>query len=152
MVKLEEFGIADIDRLLSWIPTREALVQWAGSGFVYPLGREQLMKHLQDEQADEDRKEIYRVVSTSDDAVVGHCELVNIDPENRSAHIALMLVAPEYRGMGYGEATVRKLLERGFGTLKVHRISLYVFDFNTTAIACYEKCGFQIEGILREAR
>jgi RimJ/RimL family protein N-acetyltransferase len=47
---------------------------------------------------------------------------------------------------------VRRALEVGFGELGLHRIDLVVFDFNTAAIACYEKAGFVVEGRLREAR
>ena len=34
--------------------------------------------------------------------------------------------------------------------MKLHRIDLGVYDFNKQAIKCYEKCGFQIEGLLKE--
>jgi RimJ/RimL family protein N-acetyltransferase len=40
----------------------------------------------------------------------------------------------------------------GFEQLRLHRIDLVVFDFNTSAIACYERAGFVKEGYLREAR
>jgi RimJ/RimL family protein N-acetyltransferase len=36
--------------------------------------------------------------------------------------------------------------------LSLHRVSLNVFDFNVAAIRCYERIGFQREGILRRAR
>ena len=29
-------------------------------------------------------------------------------------------------------------------------MTLHVFDFNERAVACYKKCGFQLEGTLRE--
>jgi RimJ/RimL family protein N-acetyltransferase len=34
--------------------------------------------------------------------------------------------------------------------LKLHRIDLRVLAFNQRAIACYEKCGFVREGVVRE--
>jgi RimJ/RimL family protein N-acetyltransferase len=39
-----------------------------------------------------------------------------------------------------------------FDELRLHRISLNVFDFNTPAIRCYERVGFRREGHLRETR
>jgi len=46
---------------------------------------------------------------------------------------------------------MKKIFEVGFGQLGLHRISLFVYDFNHSAIACYEKAGFVKEGLLREA-
>lgn len=34
--------------------------------------------------------------------------------------------------------------------MKWHRIELKVLDYNKRGIRCYEKCGFKIDGILRE--
>lgn len=63
-----------------------------------------------------------------------------------------VLIADGRRGRGTGHAMVRALLELGFGELCLHRIDLFVFDFNVAAIACYEKAGFVREGYIREAR
>jgi RimJ/RimL family protein N-acetyltransferase len=47
---------------------------------------------------------------------------------------------------------MQEILRFGFENLSLHRIDLLVFDFNTTAIHCYERVGFKKEGMLREAR
>jgi RimJ/RimL family protein N-acetyltransferase len=47
---------------------------------------------------------------------------------------------------------IRKILDIGFKELDLHRIELNVFDFNTSAIACYEKAGFIREGLHRDVR
>jgi len=46
---------------------------------------------------------------------------------------------------------VDAVLAIGFDEIGLHRIDLGVFDFNTRAIRCYEKCGFVQEGLAREA-
>ena len=38
-----------------------------------------------------------------------------------------------------------------FEILKLHRLSLDVFSFNTRAEKCYLKAGFKREGVLRDA-
>ena len=35
--------------------------------------------------------------------------------------------------------------------MKLHRVDLKVLDYNKRAIRCYEKCGFKIDGILRDS-
>jgi len=43
------------------------------------------------------------------------------------------------------------MLDHAFGTLGLHRIALYVFEFNERAIRAYRACGFVIEGRSRES-
>lgn len=43
------------------------------------------------------------------------------------------------------------MLDYGFGILNLHRIELNLFDYNKQAARAYEKVGFQIEGVQREA-
>jgi hypothetical protein len=43
------------------------------------------------------------------------------------------------------------MVEHAFGTLGLHRIALYVFEFNVRAIRAYQRCGFVIEGRSRES-
>ncbi len=45
---------------------------------------------------------------------------------------------------------VRQTVRFGFEKLRLHRIELFVFDFNQTAISCYERIGFQYEGLHRD--
>jgi RimJ/RimL family protein N-acetyltransferase len=56
------------------------------------------------------------------------------------------------RGQGIGQLMIERVLNIAFEELKLHRVSLGVFSFNLSAIACYEKAGFVKEGLLREAR
>ena len=43
------------------------------------------------------------------------------------------------------------MVDHAFGTLGLHRIALYVFEFNERAIRAYRRCGFVIEGRSRES-
>ncbi len=47
---------------------------------------------------------------------------------------------------------INKILYIAFDGLGLHRVSMGVFDFNASAIRCYEKAGFIKEGLLRDAR
>ena len=86
-------------------------------------------------------------------AVVGHIDLGDIDLRNRSARLGRVLVGPEdLRGKGMGRQFVQLALIVAFEKLRLHRVDLFVFDFNQPAICCYEGLGFQHEGVFREAR
>ena len=46
---------------------------------------------------------------------------------------------------------IDEALDYGFENLDLNRIGLGVFDFNDSAIHCYTKAGFKLEGTLRES-
>jgi RimJ/RimL family protein N-acetyltransferase len=66
------------------------------------------------------------------------------------AAVSRVIVSLHRRGRGIGEAMMRQVCWIAFEEMNPHRLELYVFDFNRSAIACYEKVGFQTEGLLRE--
>ena len=43
------------------------------------------------------------------------------------------------------------MLDHAFGVLGLHRIALFVFEFNDRAIRAYRRCGFVVEGRSRES-
>lgn len=55
-----------------------------------------------------------------------------------------------YRDRGYGTEALRLVLGFAFGELKLHKVFLRVLEYNTRAIHAYQKCGFRVEGVLRE--
>src|SRR5690606_19925581 len=74
------------------------------------------------------------------------------DPTDRQTTVGLYLGDPEVRGMGYGQDTMRTLLSYLFDDLGLHKVRLFVKADHAQAIACYERCGFQVEGRLRDHR
>ena len=152
LVKLEPFADADIDRLISWIPSRESLAQWTGTAFDYPLDRAQLVRHLTEARQETPVNFVFKALDPDTGRAIGHGELARIDAKNLSAALARILVGPsELRGRGFGEGIVRALLRIAFDHLSLHRVALNVFDFNQAAIRCYQKVGFKQEGVQREA-
>jgi RimJ/RimL family protein N-acetyltransferase len=150
-IRLEPFTEADIDRLIDWVPSEEFLRQWAGPGFDFPLGREQLKDHLAKAALENPDRLIYKTVDAKTGEVVGHGEILSIDRQNRSATIGRILVGPpEMRGRGVGQQIVGELLGIAFRDLSLHRLVLRVLDFNKGAIRCYENAGFRQEGLLRD--
>lgn len=64
------------------------------------------------------------------------------------AHITLLMVAPDFRGLGLGSFLLAKLLEQAI-TLNLERATLEVKASNQTAIALYQKYGFKVAGTRR---
>ncbi|MCC7358167.1 MAG: GNAT family N-acetyltransferase [Anaerolineales bacterium] len=147
---LHPFERADYARLIGWAESPEFLMQWAGPIFTYPLDAAQLDRYRLLASGDPPTRYIY--TARLDDRPVGHIELSQVDRRQRSATLARVLVAPEARGRGIGRRMVTAALAVGFDQLGLHRIDLNVFDFNTAALACYERVGFVTEGRRRDAR
>ena len=84
---------------------------------------------------------------------VGHIQLLAIDRINMSARIGRVIVGvKENRNKGIGLKMINSILDIAFNELNLHRVDLGVFDFNESAIACYKKAGFIIEGTFRDFR
>lgn len=84
--------------------------------------------------------------------LIGICSLRLGDQPHRSGDIGITIGERDCQGKGYGTEAMGLLLEYGFATLGLHRITLCVYESNPRAIRCYEKCGFRREGVRREAR
>ncbi|WP_082235111.1 GNAT family N-acetyltransferase [Halobacillus massiliensis] len=145
MVQLEKFTEKDEQQLISWITSSSLLVQWAGSSFIFPLTAKQLKSYRE-----MDNIHIYKAVDEG--KTVGHAALKNIDLINRSARIGHVFIQEASRGKGIGIKMIDKLLDIAFNELKLHKVSLGVFDFNEPAIHIYKKAGFQVDGCLRDHR
>ena len=149
-ITLQAFGREDFGRLIDWAISPEFLLQWAGPIFRFPLDVPQLEEYMAGAGGTPPSRVIFKAVAGTE--VVGHIELDMIDYRNMSARMSRVLIADAFRRRGVGSGMVRALLELGFGELELHRIDLFVFDFNLPAIACYEKAGFVREGHIRDAR
>jgi RimJ/RimL family protein N-acetyltransferase len=153
MIELKYFERSDFKQLINWIDSPEFLLQWGGPQFDYPLNESQLEKYIENANNDNSDTLVYKVIHKETGNVIGHISLSKIDRKNKSARIGKVLVGDKnIRSQGIGQLMVKEILKIAFEELKLHRVSLGVFDFNKSAIACYEKVGFKKEGLLRDCR
>ncbi|HDR6311260.1 TPA: GNAT family N-acetyltransferase [Bacillus cereus] len=148
LIKLEPFKRSNSKQLINWIDSEEFLIQWSGNAFTYPLNEQQLEKYIASENT-----LAFKVIDEESKKVIGHISLEQIDNINKSARIGKVLVGDKkMRGRSIGKHMMRAVLQIAFEELKLHRVTLGVYDFNTSAISCYEKIGFVKEGLLRESK
>lgn len=88
---------------------------------------------------------------TVDGRLIGEVVLNDHDPPNRSASFRIAIWDPAERSKGYGLEATRLIIDFGFRELDLNRIELEVYAFNPGARRTYEKAGFKLEGIKREA-
>ena len=153
IIKLENFSYEEIPQLISWIPNKEFLLQWAGPSYTFESLEKQLQNDINMMLDENSTSLMFSVKLTESNETVGHIQLLGIDKVNMSARIGRVLVAKEEsRNKGIGLQMIDAILDIAFNKLNLHRVDLGVFDFNVSAIACYKKAGFIIEGNFRDYR
>ncbi|WP_405993201.1 GNAT family N-acetyltransferase [Streptomyces sp. NBC_00986] len=83
--------------------------------------------------------------------LLGEVVLFEWDPAARSCTFRT-LIGPRGRGRGIGTEATRLILGYGFEQLGLHRVQLEVYGHNHRARRVYEKVGFVVEGVRREAQ
>ncbi|MFI5316026.1 MAG: GNAT family N-acetyltransferase [Myxococcota bacterium] len=124
-----------------WLHRSEDPPELLGSAAVETLVRHGL----------EDPGEIGFMIEADAGPLIGQVRLVGIHPHGR-AELAILIGEKAYWSRGYGADAIRTLLRFGFGELGLRRVTLIADADNARGIACYERCGFRHEGVLREHR
>ena len=64
------------------------------------------------------------------DRLIGTCAFSQLDADNGSALFHITIGESDAWGQGYGTEATQLMLDHAFGTLGLHRIALFVFEFN----------------------
>ncbi|WP_342559779.1 GNAT family protein [Psychrobacillus sp. FSL W7-1457] len=80
---------------------------------------------------------------------IGTISVYSVNWKNGTCHVGVSIGA-DYQGKGYGTDSMRVLIDFIFNYMNLNKVKLQVFSYNKRAIASYEKCGFFLEGTLRE--
>jgi RimJ/RimL family protein N-acetyltransferase len=153
MIKLEYFGREDIPQLMEWVgESPQFLLQWSGLSMKHPLTVDQLERYSVIANSADSDVLAFKVIHLESGKTIGHISLGSINRENGTARMCRVLIGDRtMKGKGIGLLMVKELLKIAFEQVKLHKVSLAVFDFNVSAIKLYEKAGFTSEGFIREA-
>lgn len=147
-VLLREFRQEDISGLRSWVNDSET-TRFLSGAFLKPQTWEQTETFLSGILRG-DAGGVNFVIAEKDSLrYLGQCNLLMIDQTARHAELAIV-IAPDSAGKGYGTEAIGLLLDFAFRQMNLNRVYLKVHADNARAVRCYEKCGFQLEGRLRE--
>lgn len=93
----------------------------------------------------------WAILRIRDGAFLGEAVINDFDPDNESASYRIWLGGSGVFGQGYGTEATRLVVDYALNQVRLHRLSLEVFDHNPRARRVYEKCGFIVEGRQRDA-
>ncbi len=146
-VYLRPLEIDDLDKFYKWVNDpniRKYLLLF------YPITREQEKEKIE-ELAKDENNVMLSIVIKKNDKLIGNIALMKIDKIHRSADLGIAVFDLASTSKGYGTEALKLMIDYGFKTLNLHRIELFVFDFNTRAMKAYKKVGFVEEGRERES-
>jgi RimJ/RimL family protein N-acetyltransferase len=145
-VRLRPVEVSDLDPNYRWMNDTEVTRHIA---IRYPISRAHEEQWLAARPANDFSNGVTYAIETKEGVYIGNLGLHDPHPEHRSATLGIVIGEKDYWSNGYGTDAIVALLRFGFDQMNLHRVSLHVFEFNQRAVACYKKCGFQMEGTLR---
>lgn len=80
---------------------------------------------------------------------IGILSVKDVSLRNGSGHLSIIIQEKDW-DKGFGTEAVSGVVDFIFMRLNGHRVWLRVDVRNARAIRCYKKCGFKVEGTLRE--
>lgn len=86
-----------------------------------------------------------------DDTLIGEISLLDIDEQNKRGGMRMMLHDLSFANQGYGTEALQLFVRYVFEDIALNRLELEVLPYNPRAQRVYEKVGFTMEGIAREA-
>ncbi|MGG1556105.1 GNAT family N-acetyltransferase [Paenibacillus ferrarius] len=154
MVTIRPVELRDVDVIYRYRLDEEVMF-WGSGGYGNAIpAREQLVQEFQS-QSSMDTKRIFaievEVAGNQEPVVIGTISFREMDRIARRATIGMLIGDRNYWGKGYGTAALNQFVTMLFARYNLNRIDLDTFADNKRAIRCYEKVGFSVEGVRRQA-
>lgn len=149
LVRLRAFDSSDLLKLQDFSNDYEVM-RGASGGILYPSTVEDASRAMSASTSYSAGEYQFAVETKTDRILIGQCGFVKVNWKNRTGELAILIGDEAYRGRGYGADAIHLLIHFGFEEMNLRKIKASVFDFNEAALRCYEKCGFQREGVLQQ--
>jgi RimJ/RimL family protein N-acetyltransferase len=146
-VYLRSYDKKDIPSILKFINDPEVNRNLA-PGIPYPMDTLAEEKWIEQQSANREKKS-FAILLKQTDEYMGGCGINDIDWKNRFATLGIFLGKP-FWNQGYGTEAFGILINFIFSEMNMNKVKLFVYSFNQRAIRSYEKCGFRVEGVLRQ--
>lgn len=138
----------DLHTVAEWRNQREVRRSFFTSSLIAYSGQKKWFEHYMQDHT----KEIFVAINKETDTPVGMISLYNINYRDHNAEIGSTIVGDSSMwGKGIGTEMISMMLDYAFTDLGLNRVYAYALDFNKGSIRAKQKCGFLIEGTLRQS-
>jgi [ribosomal protein S5]-alanine N-acetyltransferase len=148
LIALRPMTVADIEPWFTYLSRREV---YEHTSWNVQVSEE--LKHYawRPEEFTPSSQLRFAVALRSTNELVGTAGFHTVSPQNQTAEIAYD-IAPPYRGMGIASAVCSALVTWAHSAASVARVQATVLESNIRSVAVLQRCGFQLEGLLRSCR
>ncbi|MDF2686433.1 MAG: family N-acetyltransferase [Clostridia bacterium] len=145
-IKLARFCANDSDILFKWHNDFNLTVPLGDYAEVYhqPNSKQEAVELSQNENS-------FAIVNNNDE-LLGICKLINVDNATKMGSVQIYIGDMQNRNKGYGSEALKLLLKYAFESVRLNNIELGVYEYNSSAIKCYEGCGFVEFGRRRKCK
>ena len=136
--KLIPFQKSHFETLINWVKDEEAMLNFAGIGFQFPLTEQQLINYIKEYPL--------RLLFLGLDEKLNPVAYGEVIPqENYSARLGHLIIGEsESRGQGFGKKLIELLNAEAKKHFQINRMDLFLLEGNQPAHNCYSKYGFQL--------
>ena len=144
MLKLVKIQESDLETLMHWRMLPEVTK--------YMYTEPQLTMDMQNKWFDAIKKDqtCKHWIIEFQNTKIGTVNLTNIDFQNRRCSWGYYIADPSIRGKGFGKLLEYNIFDFVFNELRLNKLMSEVLAFNERVVKIKEKCGSQIEGVLRQ--
>ena len=148
-VKLRKLKLSDAQKIYENLQDKD-VVKWT-LNIPWPYKKQDAEKWIRKSHYKiRNKKEyVFGIVLKDSDELVGAISLMHIDWANKNAEIGYWL-GKKYWGRGFMTEATKLTLRFAFEKLGLHRVYAHLFEENIGSKRVLEKCGFKLEGILRD--
>ena len=140
MLRLRPYKKCDAKYIVSWIKDEVSFRKWCADRYdSYPINADDMNKHY---SGLDELDTFFQMTAIDESGVVGHLIMRFIDEEKKILRFGFVIVDDTKRGKGYGKELLRLAVKYAFEILRVEKITLGVFENNTSAYWCYKAAGF----------
>ena len=145
-IYLRPLDMEDAESFVPWLNDKE-IREYLGKTSPFNLIKE---KSYIEGLYKDDRSVNLGILLKENDQLIGAIGLHDVSIPHRHAELGILIGEKSCWSTGYGTEAMNLMLEYGFDQLNLHRVYLFVLDYNPRAIRAYEEVGFKREVILRE--
>lgn len=137
----------DVDEILKLKNNEKAAYLLGGTFHTY--SREDIVSWI--DFHNNNKEELLLVVFDEDAGkMIGHVGLYKIDSTAKKTEYGILIADDGSRGKGYGTLCTSTLVDYAFNQLGMNKVTAEVLAENKASEAMLRKCGFLVDGVLRE--
>lgn len=144
-MQLRRAAQTDIIELMSWFNTLGEVTSWAGPGFRFPFSIASFAEDVRLSSVSS------WILQADDGQILGFGQY---SMQSGHCHLSRLVIHPQFRGHGFIQILLAKLLRQGKAALQTRSASLFVFKTNPGAMRAYQLAGFieqpHPQGLLHE--